>query len=77
MHHAYIDKFAYQDSPIHRLDEIRGFDDNDGIIRFIWLEDLVENNLAQLFQPILIQTHFPLLTFLQNLQVEEQFLERP
>ena len=20
MHHAYIDKFAYQDSPIHRLD---------------------------------------------------------
>ena len=20
MHHAYLDKFAYQDSPIHRLD---------------------------------------------------------
>lgn len=31
-----------------RLNEIRGFDD-DGIIRFIWLEDLIENNLEQLF----------------------------
>ena len=32
-----------------RLDEIKGFDDDDGIIRFIWLEDLIENNLEQLF----------------------------
>ena len=31
-----------------RLNDIKGFDD-DGILRFIWLEELIENNLEQLF----------------------------
>ena len=40
-----------------RLNDIKGFHD-DGIIRFIWLEDLVENNLAQLFPKMkIIQSH--------------------
>jgi len=29
-----------------QLNEIKGMDDDDGVIRLIWLEDLIENNLA-------------------------------
>ena len=52
-----------------RLDEIRGFDDNDGIIRFIWLEDLVENNLAQLFPKMRI-TRAHLFRLIRDADVE-------
>jgi polyphosphate kinase len=52
-----------------RLNEIRGFDDNDGIIRFIWLEDLVENNLAQLFPKMRI-TRAHLFRLIRNADVE-------
>ena len=52
-----------------RLNEIRGFDDNDGIIRFVWLEDLVENNLAQLFPKMRI-TRAYLFRLIRNADVE-------
>ena len=52
-----------------RVNEIRGFEDNDGIIRYIWLEDLIENNLAQLFPKIRI-TRAHLFRLIRNADVE-------
>ncbi len=52
-----------------RLNQIRGFDDDDGIIRFIWLEDLIENNLAHLFPKMRIaKSH--LFRLIRNADVE-------
>ena len=54
-----------------RLNEIKGFHD-DGIIRFIWLEDLVENNLAQLFPKMrIIKSHLFRLIRDADIEIEE------
>jgi polyphosphate kinase len=67
-------KFARVKVPsiLHRLvrvNEIRGFDEDDGIIRFIWLEDLIENNLAQLFPKMRI-TKVHLFRLIRDADVE-------
>jgi polyphosphate kinase len=55
-----------------RVNEIRGFDDDDGIERFIWLEDLVENNLAQLFPKMrIIRAHLFRLIRDADVEIEE------
>ena len=42
-----------------RLNDIKGFHDDDGIIRFIWIEDLIESNLAHLFPKMrIIQSQY-------------------
>jgi polyphosphate kinase len=54
-----------------RLNDIKGFY-NDGIIRFIWLEDLVENNLAQLFPKMrIIKSHLFRLIRDADIEIEE------
>ena len=54
-----------------RLNDIKGFQD-DGIIRFIWLEDLVENNLAQLFPKMrIIKSHLFRLIRDADIEIEE------
>jgi polyphosphate kinase len=54
-----------------RLNDIKGFYD-DGVIRFIWLEDLVENNLVQLFPKMrIIQSHLFRLIRDADIEIEE------
>ncbi|ACF43622.1 Polyphosphate kinase [Pelodictyon phaeoclathratiforme BU-1] len=54
-----------------QLNAIKGFND-DGIIRFIWLEDLVEHNLAQLFPKMkIIQSHLFRLIRDADIEIEE------
>ena len=54
-----------------RLNDIKGFTD-DGITRFIWLEDLVENNLAHLFPKMrIIQSHLFRLIRDADIEIEE------
>jgi polyphosphate kinase len=55
-----------------RVNDIRGFNDDDGIIRFIWLEDLIEHNLEQLFpKKRIIRAHFFRLIRDADVEIEE------
>ncbi|NHQ60879.1 polyphosphate kinase 1 [Chlorobium sp. BLA1] len=55
-----------------RLNDIEGFEAGDEIIRFIWLEDLVENNLEQLFPKMrIIQSHLFRLIRDADIEIEE------
>ncbi len=55
-----------------RLNDIKGFHDEDGIIRFIWTEDLIENNLAHLFPKMrIIQSHLFRLIRDADIEIEE------
>ncbi len=54
------------------LNNIKGFHDEDGIIRFIWTEDLIENNLAHLFPKMrIIQSHLFRLIRDADIEIEE------
>ncbi|NTW52463.1 MAG: polyphosphate kinase 1 [Chlorobiaceae bacterium] len=44
---------------IVRLDEVKGLDFQDDRIRLVWLEDLIEHNLSQLFPKMRILQSFP------------------
>ena len=52
-----------------RLNDIKGFHDDDGIIRFIWLEDLIEQNLSHLFPKMRI-TKSHLFRLIRNADIE-------
>ncbi|MCX6179574.1 MAG: polyphosphate kinase 1 [Chlorobiales bacterium] len=52
-----------------RLNDIKGFNNEDGVIRFIWLEDLIENNLAHLFPKMKI-TKSHLFRLIRNADIE-------
>ncbi|MFZ4800981.1 MAG: polyphosphate kinase 1 [Chlorobium sp.] len=55
-----------------RLDTIKGFHNHDGIIQFIWIEDLIENNLAQLFPKMrIVQSHLFRLIRNADIEIEE------
>ena len=55
-----------------RLNDIKGFNDDDGIIRFIWLEDLIENNLSHLFPKMKItRSHLFRLIRDADIEIEE------
>ena len=56
-----------------RLNDIKGFsDDDDGIIRFIWLEDLIESNLSHLFPKMRItRSHLFRLIRDADIEIEE------
>ena len=54
------------------LNTIKGFKDEDGIMRFIWLEDLIESNLAHLFPKMKIaQSHLFRLIRDADIEIEE------
>ena len=55
-----------------QLNNIKGFDDSEGIIRFIWLEDLIESNLAHLFPKMNItKSHLFRLIRDADIEIEE------
>jgi len=55
-----------------RLNDIKGFHDDDGSIRFIWIEDLIENNLPHLFPKMkIIQSHLFRLIRDADIEIEE------
>jgi polyphosphate kinase len=55
-----------------RLNNIEGFEFSDKIIRFIWLEDLIENNLEQLFPKMrIIKSHLFRLIRDADIEIEE------
>jgi polyphosphate kinase len=55
-----------------QLNKIKGLDDDDGVIRFIWLEDLIESNLAQLFPKMRItKAHLFRLIRDADIEIEE------
>ncbi len=55
-----------------RLNDIKGFNDESGIIRFIWLEDLIENNLSHLFPKMTIKkSHLFRLIRDADIEIEE------
>ncbi len=55
-----------------RLNDIKGFSADDGIIRFIWIEDLIESNLAHLFPKMrIIQSHLFRLIRDADIEIEE------
>ncbi|MCX6180171.1 MAG: polyphosphate kinase 1 [Chlorobiales bacterium] len=55
-----------------QLNDIKGFDREDRIIRFIWLEDLIENNLAHLFPKMKItKSHLFRLIRDADIEIEE------
>ncbi len=55
-----------------RLNDIKGFRDNDGIIRLIWIEDLIASNLAHLFPKMrVIQSHLFRLIRDADIEIEE------
>jgi len=55
-----------------RLNDIKGFNDESGIIRFIWLEDLIENNLSHLFPKMKItKSHLFRLIRDADIEIEE------
>ena len=55
-----------------RLNDIKGFNDDDGIIRFIWLEDLIEHNLSHLFPKMRItRSHLFRLIRDADIEIEE------
>ena len=54
------------------LNSIKGFSDECGIIRFIWLEDLIENNLSHLFPKMrILQSHLFRLIRDADIEIEE------
>ena len=54
------------------LNDIEGFGDNGSVIRFIWLEDLIENNLEQLFPKMRInKAHLFRLIRDADIEIEE------
>ncbi|MEI6638582.1 MAG: polyphosphate kinase 1 [Chlorobium sp.] len=55
-----------------RLNDIKGFHDDDGIIRYIWIEDLIESNLAHLFPKMrIVQSHPFRLIRNADIEIEE------
>ncbi len=55
-----------------QLNDIEGFGDNGSVIRFIWLEDLIENNLEQLFPKMKInKAHLFRLIRDADIEIEE------
>ncbi|MEI8033452.1 MAG: polyphosphate kinase 1 [Chlorobiaceae bacterium] len=55
-----------------RLNDIEGFEENSNAIRFIWLEDLIENNLAELFPKMrIIKSHLFRLIRDADIEIEE------
>jgi len=55
-----------------RLNDIEGFEADAAVIRFIWLEDLIENNLEQLFPRMrIIQSHLFRLIRDADIEIEE------
>ena len=54
------------------LKNIKGFHDDNGIIRYIWIEDLIESNLAQLFPKMrIVQSHPFRLIRNADIEIEE------
>ncbi len=55
-----------------RLNDIKGFNDDDGIIRHIWIEDLIESNLSHLFPEMkVLQSHLFRLIRNADMEIEE------
>ena len=55
-----------------QLNTIKGFQNNDGVIRYIWIEDLIESNLAHLFPKMrIIQSHLFRLIRDADIEIEE------
>ena len=55
-----------------RLNDIKGFHDDEGIIRFIWIEDLIASNLSHLFPKMrVIQSHLFRLIRDADIEIEE------
>ncbi|MEI8032519.1 MAG: polyphosphate kinase 1 [Chlorobiaceae bacterium] len=55
-----------------RLDDIEGFQEEGSTIRFIWLEDLIENNLGELFPRMrIIKSHLFRLIRDADIEIEE------
>ncbi len=55
-----------------RLNDIKGFQKDDGIIRFVWIEDLIQNNLSHLFPMMkIIQSHLFRLIRDADIEIEE------
>ena len=55
-----------------RLDTIKGFQHDDGIIRFLWIEDLIEHNLGHLFPKMrIVQSHLFRLIRNADMEIEE------
>ena len=55
-----------------QLNTIKGLYDDDGVMRFIWLEDLIENNLQQLFPKMRItKAHLFRLIRDADIEIEE------
>jgi polyphosphate kinase len=55
-----------------QLNHIEGLDHSDGIVRFLWLEDLIENNLDQLFPKMrIIKSHLFRLIRDADIEIEE------
>ncbi len=55
-----------------RLNDIKGFHDDDGITRYIWIEDLIESNLSHLFPEMkVLQSHLFRLIRNADMEIEE------
>ncbi len=55
-----------------RLNDIKGFEEDSNVIRFIWLEDLIENNLGELFPKMrIIKSHLFRLIRDADIEIEE------
>ena len=55
-----------------RLNGIKGFHDDEGVIRYIWIEDLIESNLAHLFPKMrIVQSHPFRLIRNADIEIEE------
>uniref|UniRef100_Q3AS60 Polyphosphate kinase n=1 Tax=Chlorobium chlorochromatii (strain CaD3) TaxID=340177 RepID=Q3AS60_CHLCH len=55
-----------------RLNHIKGFTANDGVIRFVWLEDVIQHNLAHLFPDMkIVQSHLFRLIRDADIEIEE------
>jgi polyphosphate kinase len=55
-----------------QLNDIEGFNDEGGGIKFLWIEDLIENNLAQLFPRMrIIKSHLFRLIRDADIEIEE------
>ncbi len=55
-----------------RLDTIKGFQNHEATIQFIWIEDLIESNLAHLFPKMrIVQSHLFRLIRNADIEIEE------
>ncbi len=55
-----------------RLNDIEGFEESGSVLRFIWLEDLIENNLGELFPRMrILKSHLFRLIRDADIEIEE------